>query len=56
MCDASDFVVDLVLGQKGEGLLRVIYCASKTLVEAKRMYTTIKKKLLAVVFTLDKFR
>ena len=34
----------------------VIYYASKTLNEAQRNYTTIKKELLAVVFALDKFR
>ena len=34
----------------------MIYYASKTLNEAQRNYTTTEKKLLAVVFTLDKFR
>ena len=33
-----------------------IYYASKTLTQAQIYYTTTKKKLLAVVFTFDKFR
>ena len=33
----------------------VVYYASKTLNEAQRNYTTTKKKLLAVVYALDKF-
>ena len=34
----------------------MVYYASKTLNEAHRNYTTTKKKLLAVVYALDKFR
>ena len=34
----------------------VVYYTSKTLNEAQRNYTTIEKKLLAMVYDLDKFR
>ena len=56
MCDASNFVVGVVLGQRLGKLLHIIYYASKTLMDAQDNYTTIEKELLAVVFALDKFR
>ncbi|RVW13136.1 Retrovirus-related Pol polyprotein from transposon 17.6 [Vitis vinifera] len=56
MCDASDFAIGVVLGQRDDGKPYVIYYASKTLNEAQRNYTTIEKELLAVVFAVDKFR
>ncbi|RVW13702.1 Retrovirus-related Pol polyprotein from transposon 17.6 [Vitis vinifera] len=56
MCDASDFAIGAVLGQREDGKPYVIYYASKTLNEAQRNYTTTKKELLVVVFALDKFR
>jgi hypothetical protein len=56
MCDASDFLVSAVLGQRVGKLPHVIYYASKTLMDAQVNYTTIEKELLAVVFALDKFR
>ncbi|KAL6348258.1 hypothetical protein AAG906_005552 [Vitis piasezkii] len=56
MCDASDFAIGAVLGQREDGKPYVIYYASKTLNEAQRNYTTIEKELLVVVFSLDKFR
>ena len=56
MCDANDFTIGDVLGQREDGKLYVIYYASKTLNEAQRNYTTTEKELLAVVFALDKFR
>ncbi|RVX07057.1 Retrovirus-related Pol polyprotein from transposon 17.6 [Vitis vinifera] len=55
MCDASDFAIGAVLGQREDGKPYVIYYASKTLNEAQKNYTTTKKELLAVVFALDKF-
>ncbi|GKE08948.1 reverse transcriptase domain-containing protein, partial [Tanacetum coccineum] len=54
MCDASDFVVGVVLGQRIDGKFKVIYYASKTLNNSQEHYTTIKKELLAVVFPFDK--
>ncbi|RVW27359.1 Retrovirus-related Pol polyprotein from transposon opus [Vitis vinifera] len=56
MCDASDFAIGAVLGQRKDGKPYVIYYASKTLNEAQRNYTIIEKELLVVVFALDKFR
>nr|CAN80160.1 hypothetical protein VITISV_034912 [Vitis vinifera] len=56
MCDASDFAIGAVLGQREYGKPYVIYYASKTLNEAQRNYTTTEKELLAIVFALDKFR
>jgi hypothetical protein len=56
MCDASDFTVGAVLGQREGKLPHVIYYASKTLMDAQVNYTTTEKELLAVVFALDKFR
>ena len=56
MCDASDFAIGAVLGQREYGKPYVIYYASKTLNEMQRNYTTIEKELLDVVFALDKFR
>ncbi|GJZ64666.1 reverse transcriptase domain-containing protein [Tanacetum coccineum] len=56
MCDASDFAVGFVLGQRIEGKFKPIYYASKTLNNAQEHYTTTKKELLAVVFSFDKFR
>ena len=56
MCDANDFAIGAVLGQKEDGKPYVIYYASKTLNEVQRNYTTTEKELLAVVFSLDKFR
>jgi hypothetical protein len=56
MCDAFDYVVGAVLGQRVEKLPHVIYYASKTLNDAQLNYSTIENELLAVVFALDKFR
>nr|XP_051202491.1 uncharacterized protein LOC127316113 [Lolium perenne] len=56
MCDASDFAVGAVLGQRKGRELHVIQYASKTLDEAQVNYTTTEKELLAVVYAYDKFR
>jgi hypothetical protein len=56
MCDASDYAVGAVLGQRVEKLPHVIYYASKTLNDAQLNCSTTEKELLAVVFALDKFR
>ena len=56
MCDASDFALGAVLGQREGKHFRPIYYASKTLNEAQHNYTTTEKELLAVVFALEKFR
>ncbi|GJU58822.1 putative nucleotidyltransferase, ribonuclease H [Tanacetum coccineum] len=56
MCDASDYVVGAVLGQRSGKYFKPIYYASKTMTEAQENYTTTEKELLAVVFAFDKFR
>ncbi|PIN19259.1 DNA-directed DNA polymerase [Handroanthus impetiginosus] len=56
MCDASDFAVGVVLGQRKDKIFCSIYYASKTLNDAQLNYTITKKELLAVVFVFDKFR
>src|SRR4051812_45107198 len=56
MCDASDYAVGAVLGQRVDKKLNVIHYASKTLDNAQRNYATTEKEFLAVVFACDKFR
>ena len=56
MCDASNYAFGVVLAQRVDGLSHVIYYASKTLDNAQSNYTTTEKELLAIVFSLDKFR
>ena len=56
MCDAGDYAVGAVLGQRVDKELNVIHYASKTLDSAQRNYATTKKEFLAVVFSCDKFR
>ncbi|GJY68181.1 reverse transcriptase domain-containing protein [Tanacetum coccineum] len=55
MCDASDFAIGAVLGQRHEKHFRPIHYASKTMNEAKSHYTTTKKQMLAVVYAFEKF-
>ncbi|GJU98128.1 reverse transcriptase domain-containing protein [Tanacetum coccineum] len=56
MCDASDYAVGAVLGQRIEKKFRLIYYASKTMNNAQEHYATTEKELLAVVYAFDKFR
>nr|GEX95876.1 hypothetical protein [Tanacetum cinerariifolium] len=56
MCDASDFAVGAVLGQRIKKNFRPIHYVSKTMTETDSNYTTIEKEILAVVYALDKFR
>nr|GEW65585.1 reverse transcriptase domain-containing protein [Tanacetum cinerariifolium] len=56
MCDASDFVVGYVLGQRIEKHFRPIHYASKTMTQAETNYTTTEKEMIAVVYAFEKFR
>nr|GFA52531.1 reverse transcriptase domain-containing protein [Tanacetum cinerariifolium] len=49
MCDASDFAIGAVLGERQEKHFRPIHYASKTMIEAESNYTTTEKEMLAVV-------
>ena len=55
MCDASDFAIGAVLGQRIDNKQHVIYYSSRTLNDAQLNYTTTEKEFLAVVFALGKF-
>ncbi|GJU46386.1 putative nucleotidyltransferase, ribonuclease H [Tanacetum coccineum] len=56
MCDASDYAIGAVLGQRIDKIFCLIYYASKTMNDAKEHYTTTEKELLAVVYAFDNFR
>ena len=56
MCDASDFAMGAVLGQKAEKVFKAIYYARKTFNEAQENYSTTEKEMLAIVFACEKFR
>ncbi|KAL0332973.1 UNVERIFIED_CONTAM: Retrovirus-related Pol polyprotein from transposon.6 [Sesamum calycinum] len=56
ICDASNYAVGVVLGQRIEKTHHMIYYASKTLDAAQCNYSTTEKELLAIIFALDKFR
>ncbi|GKD93136.1 reverse transcriptase domain-containing protein [Tanacetum coccineum] len=55
MCDASDFAVGAVLGQRKTKHFQPIHYASKTMTEAQAHYTMTEKELLAVVYAFEKF-
>ncbi|RDY02571.1 Retrovirus-related Pol polyprotein, partial [Mucuna pruriens] len=58
MCDASNLALGAILGQKARvgQPMHVITYASRTMDSTQQNYTTNEKELLAIVFTLDKFR
>nr|GEZ00630.1 reverse transcriptase domain-containing protein [Tanacetum cinerariifolium] len=55
MCDASNYAVGAVLGQRIEKHLRPIHYANKTMNQAEANYTTTEKEMLAVVYAFKKF-
>nr|GEZ25546.1 reverse transcriptase domain-containing protein [Tanacetum cinerariifolium] len=56
MCDASDYAVGAVLGQRIEKHFWSIHYASKTMNQAEANYTTTEKEMLAVVYAFENFR
>ncbi|GKA65543.1 reverse transcriptase domain-containing protein [Tanacetum coccineum] len=54
MCDASDYVVGAVLGQRKTKHFQPIHYVSKTMTDAQAHYTTTEKELLAVVYAFEK--
>nr|GEY99863.1 reverse transcriptase domain-containing protein [Tanacetum cinerariifolium] len=55
MCDASDYAIGAVLGQRKTKHFQPIHYASKTMMDAQAHYTTTEKELLAVVYAFEKF-
>nr|GEV78185.1 reverse transcriptase domain-containing protein [Tanacetum cinerariifolium] len=49
MCNANDFAIGAVLGQRKTKHFQPIHYASKTMTDAQAHYTTTEKELLAVV-------
>nr|GFB49415.1 reverse transcriptase domain-containing protein [Tanacetum cinerariifolium] len=56
MCDASDYAVGAVLGQRIEKHFWPIHYASKTMNQAETNYTTTEKEMLTVVYAFENFR
>nr|GEX54918.1 reverse transcriptase [Tanacetum cinerariifolium] len=56
MCDASDYAVGAVVGQRVEKHFRPIHYASKTMTQVETNYMTTEKEMLAVVYAFEKFR
>ena len=56
MCDASDYEMGAVLGQRTEKIFKAIYYARKIFNEAQENYSTTEKEMLAMVFACEKFR
>ena len=56
VCDASDYAMGAVLGQRNEKIFKAIYYAGKTFNKAQENYSTIEKGILAMVFAYENFR
>ncbi|GJZ58060.1 reverse transcriptase domain-containing protein [Tanacetum coccineum] len=55
MCDASDFAIGAVLGQRKNKHFQPVHYAIKIMTEAQAHYTTTEKELLSVVYAFEKF-
>ncbi|KAL5578326.1 hypothetical protein UlMin_020025 [Ulmus minor] len=55
MCDASDYAIGAVLGQRKGKIFHVIYYASKVLNDAQLNYATTEKELLGLFMLLTNF-
>nr|GEV08129.1 reverse transcriptase domain-containing protein [Tanacetum cinerariifolium] len=56
MCDASDYAIGAVLGQRKSKHFQPIHYASKTMTEAQTHYMTTEKEMLVVVYAFENFR
>ncbi|KAJ9539125.1 hypothetical protein OSB04_031858 [Centaurea solstitialis] len=56
MCDASEYVVGVVLEQRINDHFQPISYVSQTLNDAQENYTTTENELFGVVFAIEKFR
>nr|GFD15997.1 reverse transcriptase domain-containing protein [Tanacetum cinerariifolium] len=56
MCDASNFAIGAVLGQRKMKHFQPIQYASKTMIEAQIHYTMTDKEMIAIVYAFEKFR
>ncbi|CAM8907865.1 unnamed protein product [Rhodiola kirilowii] len=56
MCNASDYAIGAVLGQRVDKKLHAIHYTSKVLNGAQMNYSTTEKELLAIVYAFHKFR
>ena len=56
VCDASDYAMGAVLGQRTEKIFTATYYVSKTLNEAQENYSTTENEMLAMVFSCENFR
>ena len=56
MCDANDYAIRAILGQKRDKIFQVIHYASRTLNDAQLNYATTENELLTIIFAFDKFR
>ena len=53
MCDASDYAIGDVLGQKADKVFRAIYYSNKTFNEAQENHSTTEKEMLSMVFACE---
>ena len=56
MCDANDYAMGAVLGQRTEKIFKTIYYASKTFNEAQENYSTTENEMMEMVFACKNFR
>nr|GEU88073.1 reverse transcriptase domain-containing protein [Tanacetum cinerariifolium] len=55
ICDASDFAIGAVLGQRKMKHFQPIHYASKTMTESQIYYTMMEKEMLAAVYAFENF-
>ncbi|XP_070025791.1 uncharacterized protein [Nicotiana sylvestris] len=56
ICDASDIVVGVILGQRVNKMFHLVYYTRKTMNDAHVNYMVTDKELLEIVFAMEKIR